>query len=629
MGTEDGIGIKTELNEGMKKDLFAELPSVGEAMQKFDDPGLRTISWNIYSSDYAHGKSEDEKKEIAKRFDTETWEVYKEVIRSLQTNDVFHKKILEESGSLTNNQIRELVQGLNFVRDDIFEDIFHRVDMLMRHSVDVDLLCLMFGDLLKLKASQMTEQIFNKEEREEISRVFSEDKMCQELFLCAIADRRSVDYKTTDGDEENKSVENFTDRVIGLSNLRADAAKKKLESLFKSNTTNSAGHIFSSGFRQLLVRDSLAMVNLFLPNKIHTEKSLKHGIGDFCLERARKLEVVRNLIKIEDLQNEMMYFDLPEVHGYTVGQEHKTRKKVTNFIGLPSKTVNFGIVDVGVVDAKGDWLNKLFTRGEVVSASNDKDSNIWDIKFVKNWLEMWNMLGHERAHIWFFENIDRGDISNKLTNEDVESDIVWGFREDGDEFTDGRVYKTKILEVLDEGWSVLNQKLSLKFLTDNQEKFGDRVGEKELEMIEIMRKARIYQDRGVYSHYWLGQQITSSIFAQAFREDTDNLSGLKINEDLIKRRMNGLEEVKKFLMKLDLEKIASPKSRRLFETTRFEEDVEAPEIRRKVWIEDGDKMKLVWKIDKKNTLLDYMASTNVEKRKKGQDKFLELFGKDN
>lgn len=187
-------------------------------------------------------------------------------------------------------------------------------------------------------------------------------------------------------------------------------------------------------------------------------------------------------------------------------------------------------------------------------------------------------------------------------------------------------YSSKLVAAIEEGWTRLHERLSIKFLLESKDAFSDGVNTDGIFILNKMKESRVFNDSLYMNHYWLGQQIVGAIFVDGFRGDVPDFNG-GVVELMNIRKTNGLENVKKFLLKLDLEKIADPGSRRLFETTRFEEDVEAKEVRRKVWEEDGEKMRLVWKMDKKNTLLDYMTSTDPEKRRKGQEKFLELFGK--
>lgn len=252
---------------------------------------------------------------------------------------------------------------------------------------------------------------------------------------------------------------------------------------------------------------------------------------------------------------------------------------------------------------------------------------------MPRWVSAWNTLVHERGHMKFVRIFvhDEGDIISIQSAKRL-SEVVYDHNPVIELLSGKLVEKptvtiadeTKIYHCLSEGYSVLLENLSNKFLMSGAKVFGESDPGFIQSMMEL-RSSRFFLDVYRKDHYWLGYQIISSLFLHGYRENIAPIDNVDV--DLSNRKRSGLSFVESFLEKLSLSKIGNRESRRLFETTRFEEDIDAPVVKRKVWIEDGEKMKLVWQMDKKNTLLDYMTSTNPEKRKKGQEKFLELFGK--
>ncbi|OGD84026.1 hypothetical protein A2572_00675 [Candidatus Collierbacteria bacterium RIFOXYD1_FULL_40_9] len=352
MSMEAGFEINDEKKEKSVESLFAELPSVGEAIQKFDDPGLKTVFWDIHTADCIRGKSEDEKKEIVKNFETEVWLVYKEVIRSLLTSEEFHKKVLEGSGYLTNTQLRELAHGLDFVRVEIFEEVLSRVDMLLRHSVDTDLMCLMFKDLLRGQINGSTQKLFSESEVETLSKIFNEDSKCQNDFVLAIMNTRGVVRGNGLGEDDTKFAKDFINRLTKLSSAEDATTIKKLEGLFFNRDTEELGQVFSSEFRNILVKDSLAMVSLFVPKSTEVNNSLTTGRKDYLLERARKLEIVKLLIKVEQLQNELLDFNLEDVNKYSV----TTGTAESSTAATINKAIEYKVLDDLSDLSKADWF---------------------------------------------------------------------------------------------------------------------------------------------------------------------------------------------------------------------------------------------------------------------------------
>ncbi len=187
-------------------------------------------------------------------------------------------------------------------------------------------------------------------------------------------------------------------------------------------------------------------------------------------------------------------------------------------------------------------------------------------------------------------------------------------------------YEVAIGHALNEGWAILNENLAAKSLANNIVLFKEKEVGDIYEQIAFRRRARVAQGEVVQNHYWLGQRIVAALFMDGYREDDDNLIGLASDKEMRQRRKNGLTYAREFLGRLDLDKIADKASRQLFEETRIETE-NIVKIQRKVWVAGENAMQQIWKMDKKDRLLDYLCSTKKKKRKIGQERFLELFGK--
>jgi hypothetical protein len=140
------------------------------------------------------------------------------------------------------------------------------------------------------------------------------------------------------------------------------------------------------------------------------------------------------------------------------------------------------------------------------------------------------------------------------------------------------------------------------------------------------RQARVVNGVMTQNHYWLGQRIVSALYMDGYRENSQIPQGLSAFEEKKLRRRRGLEFARKIIGSLDLNKITDLNSRALFEIAIIDEGVNNL-VERNVWENREGYMKLAWKVDKKNKLLDYLVSTDKAKRKIAIDTLLDLFGK--
>lgn len=608
MGPELGdiVMVNSERKEPQCIDLKEIFASVDEAKSKLQEETKRRAvnPADLFCFRYS---SLDIRKEVT-RFDSEVHKSYVAVVNNIDSDEEIRAYLISEGRLPDDDKLREIVLRKGWAPAETVDKVLRKVRVFMKHTVDMDVLLL---TLRKKLESRIGVGVNTNDQKERLLKVLDENELVQDTLFGLISTEVDMEKIVTGRSTMGQDVEYFVKYVANFAGLTSKT-EQALREMFIDYDCAEPGQLYRSSLRSTMIEESLGLLGQFSGDK--STYLLRIGQEKRVVERARKVEAVRLLIGIERLQDRLLSLDLPEVNKYIIDTfgSHAISQLAT---------VEWGFDFNRILDTQGNWIFNDFS-----DSGRQNNSPVW--------MNAWETQSHERAHISFFnlfkelasqDGIDESFMQNNIPCErDLPDNIDEVISAD---VKQTRVYSSKLINALSEGWTIQHQILSLNYLLENPEQFGQQLGQNEIEMVHTMKEKRLTRDSQTNNHYWLGYQIIESVYNNSFSDEKDAMESDSTTDNFMNKTTRGFEEVKKFLMKLDLEKVADTKSRRLFETTRFEDDVEAKEVRRKVWEEDREKMRLVWKIDKKNTLLDYMTSTDPEKRKKGQEKFLELFGK--
>lgn len=582
-------------------------------------------------------RSNPEKRdEYLSGFKSEIWLSYRQAVRDLMDSEEMHALALQRGRSgISMSDIREVVERHGIVKPELLEEVCHRIHVFMFRSLDVEVVKVRLKTLLD-KNPDDEELKFNEDEKIELFNIFDKDYRLQDIWARIMA--RNI-WHNSNFECDEKDIADVELLVGRLMRLNGDKNSEQLGKKVRNIFFDEIGHprpIMHVGRRN----DADASLKLVGVRELdpgdtdrYLNEALMFGMREFLEEREEKVEMARFLCKLEELQDDLLGFDLPTVQHYRIVESNEDVVKASAYGKY--KTICWGPGRRITVDEQGLWLNEIVNSGFDTFFWDD-DRTVAESRktYSKVWISAWISMAHERGHLSFvslYSDKDNwaqiaklilGTASHSVTSVDKN----FGTKRDQEFKGIHSQYFHSISSALDEGYSVLLERISIKYLEDNKDIFEGDLDDGDLETLENFTRGRVVNDVLGQNHYWLGRKIIGIFYAEGFRDDVEGLQELSASEHYERRKQNGLRRVRSFLQMLDVNKISDNNSRRLFEETRIE-DENAPVVERMVWERRGGVMVLVKKEDKKNRLLDYMSSTDSKKRKLGMEKFMELFGK--
>jgi hypothetical protein len=353
--------------------LRGEKVSLEEARKRLLDKTMNVVLWRPEDIPWLEGSPKRE--EYLEPFNTEVWQSYKSALDFLLNSEELHKIALDKKIiDITENQVREILMIHNAVKPDLLDEVSHRINLFLHHSLDVEVVKLRVKMLLD-KVPSDGEVLFKEEEKRRLFEIFDGDHRIQELWVNVMA--RNIWHNSNfECDEKDiKRIEVLIERWVRLSKYEDSASVgKKLRALFVNiagipTGTMTINRINDVDMSLKLVGTKLSSVE---DEERYLEDELSFGSRDFLEKRARKTELVRFLCKLEDVQDQVLDIKLPKPEYYTIGKKGSDGQS-SNSVIASIRVINWNIPDHIDVDSTGAWIDKYFNTRFKAADINFKD----------------------------------------------------------------------------------------------------------------------------------------------------------------------------------------------------------------------------------------------------------------
>lgn len=541
-------------------------------------------------------------------------------IKKIIGTDEFHDMIYPEHFvRLDEGYIYKNIDGENDIQKS--EEAF-RIKMLLNHSVDVN--------ILKLRVK-------NWETQGKISagmaNVFYEDRTIQERFIGAMA----ANFLVREGMAsfsmayDKEPIEVLARRWTRLAD-GSEEDKAQIISLFVDEDGNPSDYIVEG--KNTDIAESIMLADIDTPN-IDYKDELLFGRINVIAEQERRVEEVRFLMMVEKKINEIFSTNFPSLGNFPEVDKFKI-KTITDPENVKSDEtysswaarMNGVIVWNHGKNLEGgcEEMRSMTCATSSLVADREKDGAD-QLNYLRTRLDLNALvvLTHEITHLWYYQLFEEeitGQILARVNSdgETVKRVSVWKDKNDKTVEIEKKINVSRLLwNSFTEGMSIFTQGLMIDYLLKEA---PIELSDEDRKALQAMKRTRGLEQKLYDSEYGEGQKIIWSIYRDAMRGDTQTESESRNGDPNI-----GIKAVVDFLKQLDVNKITDLNSRKIFDEATIDDELVSVGHDRFPIEYKGETFLYESKTYSKNKILDYLASGDPEKRRRGREKILELFGK--